>query len=123
MQSFYKKLKTEYWKVKSWLAKYYYGNPSYKLKIVGVTGTNGKTTTVTLLYKIATGLGHKAGLISTVENIIDRERREATHTTPDSISLTRLLKEMVDRGCEYVFMEVSSHAMDQNRVAGINFAG
>src|SRR3989338_8691613 len=125
-----KKLKTIWWRIKSVGAMHYYGNPSKKLKIVGVTGTNGKTTTVTLLYKIATALGYKAGLISTVENIIPTatagqagEKRGATHTTPDSVTLTKLLREMVDRGCEYAFMEVSSHAMDQNRVAGINFAG
>jgi UDP-N-acetylmuramoyl-L-alanyl-D-glutamate--2,6-diaminopimelate ligase len=88
-----------------------------------VTGTNGKTTTATLLYKIATGLGLKAGLIGTVENIIIKEVRVPTHTTPDSVSLTRLLYEMAQRGCQYVFMEVSSHAIDQGRVRGINFSG
>ena len=130
MKYIYKKLKTIWWRIKSVGAMHYYGNPSKKLKIVGVTGTNGKTTTVTLLYKIATALGYKAGLISTVENIIPTatagqagEKRGATHNTPDSVTLTKLLREMVDRGCEYAFMEVSSHAMDQNRVAGINFAG
>lgn len=104
-------------------AMYLYGNPSKKLKIVGVTGTNGKTTTATLLYRIATALGYKAGLIGTVENIIVKESREALRTTPSSINLTNLFKEMVDKGCEYVFMEVSSHALDQNRVAGVNFVG
>lgn len=104
-------------------ARYYYGNPSKKLKVVGVTGTNGKTTTATLLYHIAMGLGYKAGLISTVENIINGEKRSATHTTPDSISLSKLLAEMVQAGCEYVFMEVSSHAMDQRRVDRIHFTG
>ncbi len=118
-----KKLKAIWWGIKSFGARYYYGNPSSKLKIVGVTGTNGKTTTATLLYKVATALGHKAGLIGTVENIIAGEVRGATHTTPDSVSLTKLLAEMVDKGCEYVFMEVSSHALDQNRVRGINFSG
>jgi UDP-N-acetylmuramoyl-L-alanyl-D-glutamate--2,6-diaminopimelate ligase len=102
---------------------YYYGNPSRKLKIVGVTGTNGKTTTATLLYRIATELGYKVGLISTVENIIAGEVRPATHTTPDSVTLTRLFHEMTEKGCEYVFMEVSSHALDQNRVWGVNFVG
>ena len=102
---------------------HFYGNPSKKLKIIGVTGTNGKTTTATLLYKIATELGYKAGLIGTVENIIAGEVRPATHTTPGPIPLNKLLKEMVEKGCEYVFMEVSSHAMDQKRVAGINFVG
>ncbi len=104
-------------------ARYYYGDPSRKLKVVGVTGTNGKTTTATLLYSIAIGLGYKAGLISTVENMINGEKRPATHTTPDSVSLSKLLAEMVEKGCEYVFMEVSSHALDQKRVDGITFAG
>ncbi len=102
---------------------HFYGNPSAKLKVVGVTGTNGKTTTATLLYRIAIGLGYKAGLIGTVENMINGERLEATHTTPDPISLNKLLKKMVGAGCEYVFMEVSSHALDQNRVAGVSFVG
>ncbi len=109
--------------MKSFLVMYYYGHPSRKLKVVGVTGTNGKTTTATLLYKIATDLGHKAGLISTVENIIIGEKRPTNMTTPDSIALTKLFKEMVGKGCEYVFMEVSSHALDQKRVAGIKFIG
>jgi UDP-N-acetylmuramoyl-L-alanyl-D-glutamate--2,6-diaminopimelate ligase len=100
-----------------------FGNPSKKMKVVGVTGTNGKTTTATLLYRVAKALGYKAGLIGTVESMIDDERRPATHTTPDPISLNKLLKEMHERGCEYVFMEVSSHAMDQDRVAGITFSG
>ena len=102
---------------------HFYGNHSEKLKIVGVTGTNGKTTTSTLLYKISTSLGYKTGLIGTVENIIVDEHREALRTTPSPINLNKLLKEMEEKGCEYVFMEVSSHAMDQNRVAGINFTG
>lgn len=102
---------------------HFYGNPSARLKIVGVTGTNGKTTTATLLYKIAIALGHKAGLIGTVENVINREIKPATHTTPDPIALHKLLNEMAEKGCEYIFMEVSSHALDQNRVAGINFVG
>lgn len=118
-----KKLKTVWWRVKSLWAIIYYGNPAGKMKIVGVTGTNGKTTTATLLYKIATELGYKAGLVSTVENIVVREVRGATHTTPDSITLTKLFREMSEAGCEYVFMEVSSHALDQNRVWGINFTG
>ncbi len=106
------------------LAKmHFYGNPSAKLKVVGVTGTNGKTTIATLLYKIAIALGYKAGLISTIENMINDERAEATHTTPDPLSLNKLLNKMVKKECEYVFMEVSSHALDQNRVAGINFVG
>lgn len=123
MKNIIRKLKAKWWRVKSFCARYYYGNPSSKLKIVGVTGTNGKTTTATLLYKIATALGYKVGLISTVENIIVDKKRGVTHTTPDSVTLTRLFKEMVDNGCEYVFMEVSSHSLDQNRVAGIKFTG
>ena len=102
---------------------HFFGNPSKRLKIVGVTGTNGKTTTATLLYKIVTDLGYKAGLLGTVENRIGEEIRPATHTTPDPIHLHKILNEMVERGCEYVFMEVSSHALDQNRVAGIKFVG
>lgn len=102
---------------------HFYGNASAKLKIVGVTGTNGKTTTTTLLYKVATALGHKSGLIGTVENIIVDEHRVALRTTPSPKNLNRLLNEMADKGCEYVFMEVSSHAMDQRRVAGLTFAG
>ena len=102
---------------------HFYGNPSSKLKIVGVTGTNGKTTIATLLYRIATALGYKAGLIGTVENLIAGEKVEAKYTTPDPIALNKLLSKMVERGCEYVFMEVSSHAMDQNRAAGITFTG
>ncbi len=104
-------------------ALHFYGNPSKDLKIIGVTGTNGKTTTATLLYKISTALGYKSGLIGTVENIIVNERREALRTTPSPIPLNSLLKEMLEKGVEYVFMEVSSHALDQDRVAGINFAG
>ncbi|MDQ3245017.1 MAG: UDP-N-acetylmuramoyl-L-alanyl-D-glutamate--2,6-diaminopimelate ligase [bacterium] len=102
---------------------HFYGNPSKELKIVGVTGTNGKTTTATLLYKVACELGYKAGLISTVENRILDEVIPATHTTPDPINLNKLLKKMTEKKVEYVFMEVSSHAMDQNRVAGIDFTG
>jgi UDP-N-acetylmuramoyl-L-alanyl-D-glutamate--2,6-diaminopimelate ligase len=123
MKNLNKKLKTIVWRAKSILATHYYGNPAKKMKIVGVTGTNGKTTTATLLYRITTKLGHKSGLVSTVENIVAEEVRPATHTTPDSFSLHRLFKDMADHGCEYVFMEVSSHALDQGRVAGINFVG
>ncbi|MDP2655162.1 MAG: Mur ligase family protein, partial [bacterium] len=89
----------------------WYRFPSRKLRVVGVTGTNGKTTTATLLYKIATELGYTAGLISTVENIIAGEVKPTTHTTPDPISLNKLFREMVDAECDYVFMEVSSHAL------------
>jgi UDP-N-acetylmuramoyl-L-alanyl-D-glutamate--2,6-diaminopimelate ligase len=102
---------------------HFFGNPSKRLKIVGVTGTNGKTTTATLLYKVATELGYKTGLIGTVDNIIVKEKRPALRTTPSPVNLNKLLNEMVDKGCEYVFMEVSSHALDQNRVAGIKFTG
>src|SRR3989344_830266 len=110
-----KYIKKIWWAVRLFVANVRYGYPSRKLKIVGVTGTNGKTTTATLLYRIATALGHKAGLISTVENIIGTEKRETTMTTPDSVALTKLFAEMAERGCEYMFMEVSSHALDQNR--------
>ncbi|MDP1707245.1 MAG: UDP-N-acetylmuramoyl-L-alanyl-D-glutamate--2,6-diaminopimelate ligase [bacterium] len=101
----------------------WYRFPSNKLCIVGITGTNGKTTTATLLYKIATELGYKAGLISTVENIIDGEVKPTTHTTPDPISLNKIFREMANAECKYVFMEVSSHAMSQKRVLGVNFIG
>jgi UDP-N-acetylmuramoyl-L-alanyl-D-glutamate--2,6-diaminopimelate ligase len=102
---------------------HFFGNPSSHLKIVGVTGTNGKTTTATLLYRLTTALGYKSGLIGTVENIVVDESRPALITTPSPINLFKLLNEMVDRGCQYVFMEVSSHALDQNRVAGLDFTG
>ncbi len=123
MQNLLKNLKLKRRAIATLAALHFYGNPSKKLKIVGVTGTNGKTTTATLLYRVATGLGYKSGLISTVENIITGEKRPATHTTPGPVALHKLLKEMAEKGCEYVFMEVSSHAMDQKRVAGINFVG
>lgn len=123
MKNLLKKLKTIWWAIKLFFVRIQYGNPSKKLKIIGVTGTNGKTTVATLLYRVITELGYKAGLISTVENIIVKEIKQATHTTPDSISLTKLFAEMAEKGCQYVFMEVSSHALDQNRVAGIKFTG
>ncbi len=123
MKKFIQKLKLRRRAIAALAAVHFYGNPSAKLKIVGVTGTNGKTTTATLLYKISTSLGYKTGLISTVENIIGEKRVASTHTTPGPVQLNKLLKQMADAGCEYVFMEVSSHAMDQNRVAGINFTG
>lgn len=100
-----------------------YRFPSKELQVVGVTGTNGKTTTATLLYKIATELGYKSGLISTVENIIAGEVKPTAHTTPDPISLNKIFREMADAGCKYVFMEVSSHALHQNRVLGVSFIG
>ena len=123
MKKLIKKLKLKRRFITALAALHFYGNPSSKLKIVGVTGTNGKTTTATLLYSIALALGHKAGLIGTVENRINDQVFGATHTTPDPLSLNKLLSKMVDAGCEYVFMEVSSHALDQGRVAGIKFAG
>ncbi len=101
----------------------YYDKPSSGLKLIGITGTNGKTTIATLLYRVFTGLGYKCGLFSTICNyIIDREL-PATHTTPDPIQLNRLLSEMTEAGCDYAFMEVSSHSADQQRVAGLEFAG
>ncbi|HAN18755.1 MAG: UDP-N-acetylmuramoyl-L-alanyl-D-glutamate--2,6-diaminopimelate ligase [Bacteroidetes bacterium GWC2_33_15] len=101
----------------------FYNKPSSKLKLVGVTGTNGKTTTATLLYNLVKKLGFKAGLLSTVRNYIDDSAIEATHTTPDAVQINKLLNKMVEAGCEYCFMEVSSHAIDQERVAGLHFAG
>ena len=105
------------------IASNFYENPSENLKLVGITGTNGKTTCATLLYELFIQLGYKVGLISTVRNLINGEEIKATHTTPDPISLNALLADMVDVGCEYCFMEVSSHALDQHRVAGIEFTG
>ena len=105
------------------LASTWYGNPSSKLRLVGVTGTNGKTTTATLLYELTQSLGHKAGLLSTVKNMVDRTEYPAKQTTPDHMSLNRLLHEMVEAGCEYAFMEVSSHACAQHRIDGLQFAG
>ena len=101
----------------------FYGDPSRKLKLVGVTGTNGKTTIATLLYNMFRKMGHKCGLLSTVCNYIDGERLPADHTTPDPIELNRLLARMVEAGCEYAFMECSSHAIAQKRIGGLNFAG
>lgn len=101
----------------------YFSNPSEKLKLVGVTGTNGKTTSVTLLFNLFRSLGYSAGLLSTVQNKINQTVIPATHTTPDALVLNELLAEMVEKGCEYVFMEVSSHAVVQNRIAGIQFTG
>ena len=105
------------------IAHNFYGQPSLKLKLVGVTGTNGKTTIATLLYKLFTCLGYTCGLISTVENMIAGKIIPSTHTTPDAVSLNELLKQMVDEGCEYAFMEVSSHAVHQHRIAGLEFVG
>lgn len=105
------------------LAHNFCGQPSAHVKLVGVTGTNGKTTIATLLYKLFTCLGYPCGLISTVENRIAGQVIAATHTTPDAVRLNALLKQMVDAGCAYVFMEVSSHAVHQRRIAGLQFAG
>lgn len=105
----------------AYMAANYYDNPSDLINLVGITGTNGKTTTTTLLYELFMGMGTKTGLISTVVNKIGEEEIPATHTTPNPIELNRLLRKMVDEGCEYCFMEVSSHAIVQNRVLGVNF--
>ncbi|MDR0811750.1 MAG: UDP-N-acetylmuramoyl-L-alanyl-D-glutamate--2,6-diaminopimelate ligase, partial [Paludibacter sp.] len=105
------------------MAANFYGNPTEKLQLVGVTGTNGKTTTATLLYEIFRKLGYKTGLISTVCNYIDGEPRPTEMTTPDPLILNQLFAEMVEMGCQYAFMEVSSHAIEQRRIAGLHFAG
>lgn len=105
------------------IATHYYDNPSTSLKLVGVTGTNGKTTVTTLLFKLFKELGYKVGLISTVENYINNTIVPATHTTPDPIELNGLLADMVEAGCDYCFMEVSSHAISQHRIAGLEFTG
>jgi UDP-N-acetylmuramoyl-L-alanyl-D-glutamate--2,6-diaminopimelate ligase len=105
------------------IAHNFYDQPTQKLKLVGVTGTNGKTTIATLLYKTFGCLGYTCGLVSTVENLIADKVIPSTHTTPDPINLNALLKQMVDAGCEYAFMEVSSHAVHQRRIAGLEFAG
>ncbi len=105
------------------MAHTWYGRPSEHLRLVGVTGTNGKTTTATLLYKLFKTLGEKVGLISTVVNYVDDEPITATHTTPDALSLNALLAKMVNAGCKYAFMEVSSHSIAQQRIAGLKFEG
>ena len=101
----------------------FYANPSRELKLIGITGTNGKTTTATLLYNAFSALGYACGLISTVVNKIGKKDIPSTHTTPDPIQLNKLLAEMVESGCEYVFMEVSSHAIHQHRIGGLFFTG
>jgi len=105
------------------VAANFYDRPSDQLKLVGVTGTNGKTTVATLLYKLFRELGYKVGLLSTVENQINGKVIPATHTTPDPVALNSLLRDMVDQGCDYCFMEVSSHAVAQHRIEGLKFSG
>ena len=105
------------------IASRWYGDPSTKLRLVGVTGTNGKTTTATLIYEMARMTGHKAGLLSTVVNYVDTTPVHASQTTPDALTINELLARMVDAGCTYAAMEVSSHAADQKRIAGLKFAG
>ena len=105
------------------MAANFYGHPSSQLKLVGITGTNGKTTTVTLLHRMFRLLGHHVGLVSTIVNKIDEEELPTGHTTPDALELNQLLRRMVDAGCDYCFMEVSSHAVVQKRIAGVEFAG
>ncbi len=106
-----------------YLASAFYDNPSGKFRLVGITGTNGKTTTITLLHRLFMELGHQSGCFTTIRNYIGNSTVEATHTTPDPVQLNRIMKEMADAGCEYVFMEVSSHSLAQKRVAGLKFAG
>lgn len=101
----------------------FYGQPSEKLILIGVTGTNGKTTVATLLYKLFTALGYTCGLLSTVQNHVGENILPSTHTTPDAVSVNALMKQMFDAGCTHVFMEVSSHALHQHRVAGLHFSG
>lgn len=105
------------------IATDFYGDPTSKMKLVGVTGTNGKTTIATVLYNMFRRLGFKAGLLSTVCNYVDGQPIPTEHTTPDPITLNRLLAQMVEAGCQYAFMEVSSHAVAQNRIGGLRFAG
>ena len=105
------------------MAAAFYGHPSRELKLVGITGTNGKTTTATLLYDLVRALGYKAGLVSTVVYKVGERIVEATHTTPDPVRLNAMMREMADEGCEYCFMECSSHAIVQQRTRGLHFAG
>lgn len=105
------------------IASAFYGYPSRRLKLVGITGTNGKTTTATLLYRLFRALGHRVGLLSTIANYVDTREIAATHTTPDTITLNRLLADMAREGCACCFMEVSSHAIVQERIAGLDFTG
>lgn len=106
-----------------YMAHNFYGQPSEKIKLIGVTGTNGKTTIATILFKLFTNLGYKCGLLSTVQNHIGNEIVPATHTTPDAISLNAMLQQMVNSGCTHVFMETSSHAIHQHRTTGLKYAG
>ena len=105
------------------VATAFYGNPTEKLRLVGVTGTNGKTTIATVLYNMFRAMGHKCGLLSTVCNYIEDREVPASHTTPDPVTLNRLLADMVEEGCEYAFMECSSHAIQQKRIGGLRFVG
>ncbi len=105
------------------IAANFYGRPSEKLKLVGVTGTNGKTTIVTLLHELFISLGYETGMLSTIVNKVSQREIKTSHTTPDALSINRVLSEMVEAGCAYAFMEVSSHAIVQERVAGLQFAG
>lgn len=106
-----------------YIAHHFFGNPSEKIKLIGVTGTNGKTTIATLLFKLFRALDHECGLISTVQNQIRDKVLPSTHTTPDAVSLNRLLRQMVDDGCTHIFMECSSHAIHQHRITGLHFTG
>jgi UDP-N-acetylmuramoyl-L-alanyl-D-glutamate--2,6-diaminopimelate ligase len=105
------------------IASNYFENPSSQLKVIGITGTNGKTTIATLLYRLFRRLGYKTGLLSTVINYIDSKSVESTHTTPDAVTIQHLMHKMVANGCTYCFMEVSSHAVVQHRISGIQFSG
>lgn len=105
------------------MADNYYGHPSSQLSLIGITGTNGKTTTVTLLHRMFRMLGYHVGLVSTIVNKIDEQEVPTTHTTPDALELNALLRRMVDAGCQYAFMEVSSHSVVQHRISGLTFAG
>ncbi|HMQ61455.1 MAG TPA: UDP-N-acetylmuramoyl-L-alanyl-D-glutamate--2,6-diaminopimelate ligase [Flavilitoribacter sp.] len=105
------------------VATAFYGDPSYRIRLVGVTGTNGKTTVATLLHRLFSALGYRSGLLSTVENRIGDQVLPTSHTTPDAVSLNALLARMADEGCDYAFMEVSSHAIHQKRVKGLEFTG
>jgi len=110
-------------KAMAFMAANYYENPSQKLKLVGITGTNGKTTVASLLYQLFQKAGYKVGLLSTVKILVDTKEYKATHTTPDSITINHFLKQMVDEGVDYCFMEVSSHGIHQKRTEGLHFAG